>query len=707
MRALKLFFCMLPVLYISCSDTTGPGDTGDGEMIAYESVGADGGTLGSEKITVSIPAGAFENENSIALTTAPEHPFSDETVSETYMISGLPQSYQEELTVSIAVPDTASEDWAVAVGVNTWVSSYGETAMTYTMLPADVSGAIISAVLPAAEFTAAKSAITGEETSSTITVTAVAGYKPHVTANGHFKIDYSTRFTTRASVEQLGLYLEEAYDTISGLGFSYNERTVWPLSVLVKDIGTKDGAASNSIWGDNYGYIEINRNIMDDSAKMRATAGHEFFHVVQSLYDPRNFYSKAKLEAPHLWLDEACSVWVEEKFSDTQKYVSGARQGNELAPFNGVVAGAANDAGEHGYGLSGMIKYLVSQYGESCILKMYEQLKGGSSAMASVILATTSPVEWWEDFLRQYVLGDIYGMGIPQLTANREGMFRVISESDSLETFTAEYPDLSGKLYVIRLEDESFDENATLSLSVEGGMGEVTAIKYRLDPLNVEFVGTGTEEVTVSGLKSLTDSGWHVIALVSNSRSIDPYTENSTIKLTCRVKAPVNPGFNFFSLHPELIGDFEHISYVDSAYNRSYTTVFFPASSPYGYGTLNGTTFSGTRGENGDKTISGTFTIEFDDTFQNILSIEAAQTSTTPGKNGSGDSFHNVTFNARNIPLYQIDGTDYNFRLIGDEITDQVTSMTFEYGIVGDRKTTLVDYRGGGGSDISIWLRIQ
>jgi hypothetical protein len=33
--------------------------------------------------------------------------------------------------------------------------------------------------------------------------------------------------------------------------------------------------------------------------------------------------------------------------------------------------------------------------------------------------------------------------------------------------------------------------------------------------------------------------------------------------------------------------------------------------------------------------------------------------------------------------------------------------MTFKYDIEAYSTTTLVDYRWGGGSDISIWLRIQ
>ena len=707
MRVFKLFFCSLPFLLLSCSDSTGPGDTGDGEILASENIGAEGGTVSSDEIELTVPVSAFGGETSIALTTAPDNPFEDDSVSGSYIISGLPLSYSDEITVSVAYTGELTENSYIALGVNTWVSSAGEMVMTYTMLPAEVDGDRLTAILPANPGGVEKAALTGAEEASSLNVVAVKGYKPHVTAEGHFKIDYSSRWTALASVEELGQYLEEAFFTIPTLGFSYEPRTNWPVSITVRDLGKLDGASSSSLWGANHGYLEINRKIMDKPADMRTTAGHEFFHLVQALYDPRNFYSKAKIESPHLWLDEACSVWIEEKFSDLPNYVSAARSGNILAPYKGVIAGAAEGAGDHGYGLSGMIKYLVNEHGESCLLKIYETLRSGSDAVTAVALSTEEPLEWWEEFLRQYTLGEIYGVELSPLTANKDGMFRIITDSDTLATFSDEYPDLSGNLYVIRLENDNIGEDAVLSLSVEGGMGEVTAIKYRLNPFAVEFVGTDPEEVTVTRLQSLVDGDWHILALVSNSRSISPYTEETDIELTVRVTKPLNPGFTFFSLHPELIGDFEHVSYENSAFDRTYTSLFFPASSPYGWGTLNGTTFSGTRSESGDKTIVGTYTITFDEAFENILHIEAVQTSTTPGKGDSGDSFHNVTFTARDIPLYQIDGADYNYRLLGDDITDQVTSMTFEYGIVGDRLTKLVGYRGGGGSDISIWLRKQ
>ena len=121
------------------------------------------------------------------LATASEKPFEDEAVSDTFTISGLPQSYDKELTVSLTYTGELTDNSYIAVGVNTWVSSYGEMAMTYTMLPATADGTQLTAVLPATGNEIAKAVTTNSDEPVKLTVTAVTSYKPHVTAEGTFR----------------------------------------------------------------------------------------------------------------------------------------------------------------------------------------------------------------------------------------------------------------------------------------------------------------------------------------------------------------------------------------------------------------------------------------------------------------------------------------------------------------------------------------
>ncbi|MBN1293877.1 MAG: hypothetical protein JXB48_18695 [Candidatus Latescibacteria bacterium] len=702
MKILILFLCCVPLFFMCCSDSTGPGDTGDGEIVASDNIGAGGGILSSDKIELTVPVGAFDGNTSVALATAPEKAFEDDAVSETYIISGLPQSYSKEISVSLAFTGKLTGSSYIAVGVDTWVSSLGTTTTTYSLLPATLNGEKLTAELPAAGHVTAKAAMTSAEESSSLTVTAVNGYTPHVTAGGHFKIEYGSRWTSLASVRELGKYLEEAYNTVAGLGFSYAARTNWPVSVTVRSLDDAVyGFSTNSLWGDNYGYLEFNSKKMNDLDEMRTTAGHEFFHLVQSLYDPRNFYSKAKFSPLHLWLNEACAVWIEEKFTDQQNYISTARAGNNMTPFNGVVTGAAEDAGKHGYGLSAMIKYLVGEYGESCLTKIYDAVKNGSHPVSAVREGTAEPVTWWPEFLQQYTRGELYNVSIGELTANKSGMFQILYEADTLAIFTGQYPDLSGKLYVIRLENGEIDEDAKLSLSLEGGIGELTVFKYRLNPFGIVSLGSDTEEVSVGGLRSLTEEGWHLIALVSNSRDIYPYTTTSTFTLTVRVKPSDEPDFKHLFLSPELKGEFA-FSYQEE--NQTYS--FNPGFSTFtdSPGTMEGTTFTGTwNNQWEDGYIKGTYLITFDATLQNILSIEATCNSILD-EGDLGTSYSDLTFTAQNIPFSEIKDGWYYYRLTGNEITGHITSMTLEHGIKDVRWSRLVNYWADEGSSLLIMV---
>ena len=706
MKKMNLLLCCLSLLFVYCSDSsdsTGPDDKSNGDIIANVTVGTDGGNIGSDEVSLEIPAGALGEDTSITLTTSSQNAFTDDAVSETYIIDGLPQSYNEELTVSIAYTGELTGDNYVAVGVDTWVSSLEETITTYSLLPATISGEKLTAELPATGLKVGKVAASNDDESTTVTVTAVTGYAPYVTSEGHFKIEYASRWTSLSSVQNLGQYLEEAYNTIADLGFSYAGRTNWPVSVTVRSLDKEVyGFSTNSLWGDNYGYLEFNSKKMSELDEMRTTAGHEFFHLVQSLYDPRNFYSKAKLSPVHLWLNEACAVWIEEKFTDQQNYVSSARAGNNMAPFNGVVAGAAEDAGKHGYGISAMIKYLVGEHGESCLISIYDALKNGSHPMSAVREGTSEPVTWWPEFLQTYTRGEIYNVSLGELTANKSGMFRIINPEDTLAVFSGEYPDLSGKLYVIRLENEKIDEDAKLSFSIEGGIGEVTVFKYRLNPLGIVTLGTDSKEVSVGGLQSLTEDGWHLIALVSNCRDIYPYTTQSTIALTIRVKPSDEPNFKNLFLSPQMTGEFA-FSYQEEHQTYSFNPGFSSATDTPGM--TEGTIFSGTwNNEWEDGYIKGTFSITFDATFQNILSIEATCNSILD-EGELGTSYSDLTFTAQNIPFSEIKDGWYYYRLTGTEITGHITSMTLEHGIKDTRWSRLVDYWADETSSLLIMVR--
>jgi len=556
---------MVFFLCLGCSDSTGPNEKNDNggtetPAVSSGSIGSQGGLLVKDSMTLDIPAGSFSDGFHIELKEAEDAAFEnsdDEAV--TYIIKGIPLSFDEPLEVRISLESENDDGVLLALGETVWVRSSQEEREVYRFITSEIVDGAVVGVIPPLEggLALGKRAGSSAEETLTLKIQAVRGYSPVASGDGHFLIDYPPSSVSQAAVERLALYLEEAYRVFEGMQFDYSARTNWPVSVTVKDLGgTAYGHYCSSMWGHNYGYMEFNSRFMDNNDELRTTAGHEFFHLVQALYDPRNAYSRAKLKAPHLWLDEACAVWAEELFSDNDNYVSPVRAGNTLAPYNGVQpVGDMNEA-HHGYGLSAMIKYLAETYGTDSLVGMYRNILEGSLPVTSVIRATAEPLEWWEQFLRAYSLGSIYGMTLGELTANKTGMFRIQSESDSLYTHTAEYRDLSGQMYIIRLEDAQSLDGASLECSIEGGMGELSLFRYNFARSEITFIGTDAEIVTVNGIVDMAEDDSHILALVSNPRSVSPFTETSSIDFTTRIVPPEPPEmeFNRFGLSFTRVG---------------------------------------------------------------------------------------------------------------------------------------------------------
>ena len=533
---------------MSCSDSTGPGSSDNtGDAVLSGTLGSGGGTIASVDISITSSARVFGSDTGITVYETSDDQFGASGVSETYRIEGIPETFSGEIEFSITFDGTLSGNSFIALGTETFITSIHETAVSYTLLPATESGGKLTAVLSGDTAAAAKISASAAD-SDEIRLKAVSGYGAYITPESHFAINYPAGSVTSASAENLGQYLEEAYTTIADIGFSCEKRTNWPVTVTVKPLeSTLFGASSNSVWGDNYGYLEFNSVHMNDDANLRITAGHEFFHFAQALYDPSNRVSKAKFEPPHLWLDEACSVWIEKKFTENAEYVPPTFNDSRLAVYDGVVAGIGDDAGKHGYGIAPMIEYLTDEYGESILPVIYQHIEAGENPLDAVIHATDSPEVWWEQFMRRFTLGEIYNLGLANVIGNNSGLFQIGTDSDTLAVFSAQYPDLSGKYFIFRLDYPYIKSNTRLELSTVGGVCTISAFKFRNDTNTIAFLGTGIESLTVPDLQQLTEAGWHIAVLVSSSRNVPPYTGSSAVTLTGHVINPSSLDLNAYS----------------------------------------------------------------------------------------------------------------------------------------------------------------
>lgn len=532
-----LILTFLLLLFLSCSEDspTDPGDGGNNKPDATATVGTEGGTVEYESVKLTVPAGAFDVSTELGLSNEQtDAAFSGTAISPQYNLGGLPESFSQPIEVTLQSTSAATGEVYVAVGYIAIPTSLQQEKKVFEYLEAEVlegGNTIVASIPPTAGLTNfAKRNVDG---TFSISIAVIGGHSSYTTSAGHFKVQFPTSVAN--DIPQLGSYLEEAYQKVSAMGFSYTDRSEWPVVVKVKKLDASvDGYFSASIWGDNCGTMEFNMDKLGDSENLRATAGHEFLHLAQDLYDPRSPFSRVKFSPVQLWLDEASSVWIEEKYSSLPNYRSVVRAGNVMAPFDGMhKEGGA--AATHGYGMSAMIKYLTGKYGDEVVSKMYKEIFAGKHPVTAVMSSIPDAVSiWYPEFLKKYTLGEIYddvptAMLISYISTQKHTISSLQKDSTN---YSYSAPNLSGHFYYVRLDfADSDEENASAIFTAANN----DIIIYSFKGTDIKYENWGYGSVTISDLMSFKKNDRHLLALVCNTNFSSPKDGRTDVAMNIKV----------------------------------------------------------------------------------------------------------------------------------------------------------------------------
>ncbi|MBN2487134.1 MAG: hypothetical protein JXB34_14260 [Bacteroidales bacterium] len=545
MKTINIALFITAIIFVSCdrdSSNTGTRKNPLGNIIEEQLISSDGGVISTPKLTVEIPENTFTETVEISVSVNSSNTFGAEQLSNIYFVNNIPPVFNAPITIRLnSVPQ--SDDLKMFIVEQNYVRGTHTEELSYRPADYTFEGEEVVVVLPAnngsLKTTGAKSAFSTDGAFS-VGVLAVGGYSTLVSSGRNFQLTFPS--ASIAEAEDLADYLEEAFGRFSGtnFGFSYAGRTSWPVEVVVKPLAnTVYGYMTASVWGDNYASLEFNSNKISDSESMRLTAGHEFMHFVQNLYDPRNRFSKAKFAAPHLWVDEGVAVWAEEFFTDQSGYTSSIRAGHQMAPFSGMLKGAESDAADHGYGMSALFKYIAGEYGTSSIKTIYENIAKGENADKAIGAATnTDYASWYGVFLQKYAAGELYSdVAVNTWIGNKSGDFAIRSSNDTLKEFKSNFAELAGKFYTISIEPDAVKDESALEISVKQGYnGKVCAYKYSASTF--ERIGYVASTVTVAEIKAIAQSGQKILVLASNLDN--SYATNDENELTLQFKVVNN-----------------------------------------------------------------------------------------------------------------------------------------------------------------------
>lgn len=538
---------LLPLLLLFSCDLFNPDDDDDpaevsDSFLGSKTIGSGGGELDLDSIRVIVPSNAFSEDNTISISVADEvEGISEYGISTMYQLNGLPDAIGAPIQLRLKYHGAIEGDTLIAIGEILYATTEDSLLNSfYTDGASDSSGFLLYELPARSKLGKGAAPYQTQSGGSPLYFIALGGYRQELTSGGHFMLSYPLAYSAQGTA--MGDHFEEAYDSCEAMDFDLTGRD-WaanPAPVLAKPSSRFNGAYSyrnSKIKNDpnltdqelrsyiHVGSFTIDLGILNNDPKLRAVCGHEFFHLVQNLYE----FSSPNIEIEQKWLKEAASVWIMEKFSDLPDYVPHSINGREMHPFHGWQYAGRSHA-RHGYGLSVILKDIVEAYGQHEILSIFEKIKvGGLPSQAvdpvdAVLSVLNEPVPaFWHGVLGAYVLGHYY---------NSQVNFRFLDDWTNFTTFTIdpannvipvtlEYHDLSGKLFKILPGDLSTLTTVPLSFSVDDGANcGIMVCKYKqgneITMVGEAFPG-GSGQVVLSDAKPLFDAGYELVVLVSNS----------------------------------------------------------------------------------------------------------------------------------------------------------------------------------------------
>ncbi|NOX17720.1 MAG: hypothetical protein GXO87_05495 [Chlorobi bacterium] len=644
------------------------------------SVGVDGGEINVDDFSIVIPPGAFQQTANLKVYQSNVAIPGEDVVTSVYSIEGLPDNYSLPIDVSIKLSNAVSGETYLALQGEAFVPSLNEVDPSYSYFKAAVSGDTIKGQIPAmsGNKTNSSSAKLSDNAKSpagifSLHIFGCSNKRTYTTDNNHFKITYDVSKDNPTDITNLGTYLETAYSKIKSIGFDLGKRTNWPVSVSIAVLGNAHGLFTPSRWSKNDGYLRFDRSGLSDQELMKTSAIHEFFHLVQYLYDSRGAFRQGSFAPDHYWFNEACSVWSE-KLVASADYVSSNWLANQLRPFNGLQAGASDNPEKHGYGMASFIEYLTNDYGKSVLVDIYEKIL----AQRHVIDAINNSVNYnlYLDcgrFFKRYSQGLVFpDFGPGNLSQIVEDEFDITSAGDTLKTFTANYKDLSAKVYLVKLQNPDFQTDDSLEISIDQNLCNITVFKYP-SPGNVSVIAEGEKSCVIPDIKGLRDQHKQLYVMVTNSNFISNNYQpsNLDIKLTMRVKSSKK-------ISVDVIINIDGATYKEKVNNDNWVIlnneefIFTPSAGVHGpkIGTL----------------INNTFTSPLDDVY-NPLNVESSYIKITFLENPK-----RINLEAELIINDATTGIKEHRKFTINGILEQDTGRYWEYGNTLSRAIIIDDY---------------
>lgn len=112
-----IIFLTFILIINSCSDDPSSPQNGNETPLATKTIGPEGGVIEAEGISVEIPAGTFDNNYELSVSSiTDDNTFNGYTISGSYSLKGLPENLYNRIRVAINYSGELNEETYLAVG---------------------------------------------------------------------------------------------------------------------------------------------------------------------------------------------------------------------------------------------------------------------------------------------------------------------------------------------------------------------------------------------------------------------------------------------------------------------------------------------------------------------------------------------------------------------------------------------------------------
>ncbi len=445
----------------------------------------EGGSIRAGKVSVAFPAGTFGQPTQVTVRSAkPGTEFGPQPESHSYALDITGSCFAQPITVSYPGYGGANRDVPLVLSQSETDAAAQTLALPPNIVMGAVRGGSLSLQIPRAQCPpeTGRKGYPREKLSSV--VYPVRGVSPRTSQ--HFRANVPQDILAAyPGLDQLLLnHAESAWTILTSFDYTFDDAIDYPVNInVVHGLDPETwGLTSIPLGGKGSQYIELNADHCTpaNSTALRATIGHEFFHVVQNIYNPFTAYAinhPGLFGATFFWLSEASSVWFESYMLGNLDYVSpvfAANVDNYPRGLENYVVADGKDAQNMGYWASGFVRWFVGQRGRDVVRVMWEKARAQTesySDLSAMIAADDSPAvmaQRWSSFMHAFLSRNT---GYPGWNFPNGSDLTHFTASGATRTFSNGIFPFSGQKWLFAANNGEHDVSYTVtSLDNEPGL---------------------------------------------------------------------------------------------------------------------------------------------------------------------------------------------------------------------------------------------